>query len=75
MKIESHILLCKLIFLHLGHTYNHNRFLKQAFMDYSKILAKNYLYMYIKLDYFYFSAFDLEVKATEILKYILPFSG
>ncbi len=30
--------------------------------------------MYIKLDtYFYFSAFDFEVKATEILKYILPF--
>ena len=30
--------------------------------------------MYIKLDYFYFSAFDLEVKVIEILKYILLFS-
>ena len=30
--------------------------------------------MYIKLDYFYFSSFDPEVKAAEILKYILPFS-
>ena len=29
----------------------------------------------MKIDYFYFSAFDLEVKATEILKYILHFSG
>ena len=29
--------------------------------------------MYIKLDYFNFSAFDLEVKATEILEYILLF--
>ena len=28
--------------------------------------------MYIKLDYFYFPAFSLEVKATEISKYILP---
>ena len=28
----------------------------------------------VKLDYFYRSAFDLEVKATEILKYILLFS-
>ena len=29
----------------------------------------------MKLDtYFYFSTFDLEVNATEILKYILPFS-
>ena len=27
--------------------------------------------MYIKLNYFYFSDFDLEVKMTEILKYIL----
>ena len=26
--------------------------------------------MFMKLDYFYFSAFDLEVKVTEILKYI-----
>ena len=31
--------------------------------------------MYIKLDYFYSLAFDLEIKVTEILKYILPFSG
>ena len=30
--------------------------------------------MYIKLYYFYFSPFDLEVKVTEILKYILLFS-
>ncbi len=30
--------------------------------------------MYIKLDYFYFSAFDLELKLTDILNYILPFS-
>ena len=29
--------------------------------------------MYIKLDYFYFSAFDIEVKVIEILKSILPF--
>ena len=29
--------------------------------------------MYIKLDRFNFSAFDLVVKAKEILKYILPF--
>ena len=29
--------------------------------------------MYIKLDYFNFSAFDLKVKATKILKYIKPF--
>ena len=28
-----------------------------------------------KLDYFYFSAFDFEVKAAELLKYITPFSG
>ena len=28
----------------------------------------------MKLDYFYFSAFELEVKATEIFKYILLFS-
>ena len=27
--------------------------------------------MYIKLDYFNFSSFDLEVKVTQILKYIL----
>ena len=31
--------------------------------------------MYIKLDNFYFSIFDLEVKANEISKYIQPFSG
>ena len=31
--------------------------------------------MYINLDRFCFSAFDLEWKATEILKYNLPFSG
>ena len=32
--------------------------------------------MYIKLDYFYFLAFDLEeVNSTEIWKYILSFSG
>ena len=31
--------------------------------------------MYIKLDYFNFAAFDLEVKATEIFKYILSFFG
>ena len=30
--------------------------------------------MYIKLDYFYFTAFDLQVKAPEILKYILSLS-
>ena len=30
--------------------------------------------MYIKLNYFYFSAFDLKLKVTEILKYILLFS-
>ena len=30
--------------------------------------------MYIKLDYFYFSDFDLEEKETDILKYILSFS-
>ena len=33
------------------------------------------LEMYIKLDNLYFSAFDFEVKATEILKYILFFCG
>ena len=31
--------------------------------------------MYIKLDYSNFSAFDLDVKAIEILKYIIHFSG
>ena len=31
--------------------------------------------MYIKLDYFYFSAFVFEGKVTEILKYILVFFG
>ena len=31
--------------------------------------------MHIKLDYFYFSTFDLDVKTTKILKYILPFHG
>ena len=31
--------------------------------------------MYMKLDYFYFLAFDFVVKVTEILKYILLFSG
>ena len=32
--------------------------------------------MHIKLEtYFHFSAFDFEMKMTEILKYILPFSG
>ena len=32
--------------------------------------------MYMKLDeYFYFSAFDLEVKVTEILTYIFLFSA
>ena len=30
--------------------------------------------MYTKLDYFKFSAFHLEMKATEILKYILLIS-
>ena len=30
--------------------------------------------MYIKLNYSYFTAFDVQVKVTEILKYILPFS-
>ena len=30
--------------------------------------------MFIELDYFYISSFDLEVKVTEILKYILFFS-
>ena len=30
--------------------------------------------MNIKLDYYIFSAFDLQVEATEILKYILTFS-
>ena len=30
--------------------------------------------MYIKLDYFYFSAFDLEVGTTEIVKKFLPFA-
>ena len=30
--------------------------------------------MYIKLDYFYLSVFDLDVKATEILNYIHFFS-
>ena len=29
----------------------------------------------MKLDCFYFSAFDLEFKTTEILKYIQPFPG
>ena len=29
--------------------------------------------MYKKLNYFYFSTFVLEMKVTEILKYILPF--
>ena len=29
--------------------------------------------MYIKFDYFYFPAFDFELKVTEILKCILPF--
>ena len=33
-----------------------------------------YFLMYIKFDYFYFSAFDLELKATKISKHILPFS-
>ena len=31
--------------------------------------------MYIKLDYFYFLAFDLEVKSIEIIKYARPFAG
>ena len=31
--------------------------------------------MHIKLNYFYFSAFDLEEKSIEILKYIQPFLG
>ena len=30
--------------------------------------------MHLKLDYFYFLAFELEVKVTEILKYILLLS-
>ena len=30
--------------------------------------------MYMKLDYFYFYLFDLEMKTTEISKYILPLS-
>ena len=29
----------------------------------------------IKLNYFYFSAVDLEVKSAEIWKHIQPFSG
>ena len=29
--------------------------------------------MFIELDYSYFSAFDLEMKATKIFKYILHF--
>ena len=31
--------------------------------------------MYMKLDYFYFTIFNLDVKATEILKYILLVSA
>ena len=31
--------------------------------------------MHVKWDYLNFSSFDLQVKATEILKYILSFSG
>ena len=31
--------------------------------------------MYILLDYFYFPAFDLEVKVTEILTYIVLLPG
>ena len=33
---------------------------------------RNHL-IYKKLDYLYFSAYHLQVEATEILKYILPF--
>ena len=31
--------------------------------------------MYLELDDFYFLAYDVEIKAIEILKYIQPFSG
>ena len=30
-----------------------------------------FFFKYIKLEYFYFSVFDFEVKGTEVFKYIL----
>ena len=44
--------------------------LKQADAKFTAILIKNIFLMYIKLDYFYFSVFDLGVKLIEILKNI-----
>ena len=48
---------------------------KKVGVDFTNVLINNVFCMHIRLDYFYFSAFNLEVKETEILKYILLFSG
>ena len=50
--------------------------MKQAKLDFTNILIKKVCFFPNdwKLYYLNFSVFDFEEKATEILKYILPFS-
>ena len=51
--------------------------MKQADEDFTNLLIKNifsfpffFFFLFIKFDNFLLSAFDLEMKSTEILKYI-----
>ena len=49
--------------------------MKQTDVNFTNVHIKNFFEMYMKLDYFYFSDFDLDSKVTEILKYILFLSS
>ena len=67
--------MCELIFYNLCQPFIKISYLKLADVDFRKVLFNIFLNIYKKLDYFYFFAFDLEVKAAEILMHILSFSG
>ena len=69
MGKKLHFLFCQFIFYNLKSPLNHKRSLKPSNVNFPNVL----FLMYMKLDYFFFSAFDLEMNASEILKYLLLF--
>ena len=63
------VLLCELFLYNFTQPQKKRTYISLTF------LLINDFFIYRKLDYLYFSAFDLKEKVTEILTNILPFSG
>ena len=52
-------------------TFQHYKSLRQPNVDFINVLIKFFFEIFVKLDCFYFSAFDFEMKLNKILKNIL----